>query len=122
MFPATPASACLHRLVAMLGIALVLALNVLAVWPAGHAWLHAVEKATACTHGHAHDPAPAGGDAARDDCAIATFAQGHAGLALAPQFIFAPRAACVATLAAAPAFVAVSRAHLLPPGCGPPAV
>jgi hypothetical protein len=125
LLPAS-ASACLHRLTAVVGMALVLALNVLAVWPTGHTWLHRAEKKSSCSHPHAHEHAPARGeddrDGEADDCVIVQFAQGGASFAAAPEFSPAPLTVRVATLATSRSFAAASPAHLLPPGCGPPSV
>jgi hypothetical protein len=115
-----------HRLSAVLGVALVLALNLLAVCPDGHAWLHAAPEKTLCPHGHAHDHAPSDRDGRQapdaDDCVIVRFAQGNASCTAAPLLVPAPALASGATLAVAPDFAAASPARFLPPGCGPPAV
>jgi len=120
-----PAHACLHRLVAVLGIALVLTLNVLAAWPAAHSWVHASDEAGACPHDHAHDPVPddgGEGDRSPDDCVIVKFAQGGAVFLAAPTLLLPPRPTVGAAIILARAFPAASPAHLLPPGRGPPAV
>lgn len=111
-----------HRFTAVLGIALVLALSVLAVWPEGHTRLHSGPNVGRCANGHTHDSVPTNDDDDRDDCVVIKFANGGAGLAVALEFFIAPLNVCVATLATAPAFDAASPAHLLPPGCGPPVV
>jgi hypothetical protein len=125
LFPAS-ARACLHSLTAVLGIALVLALNVLAVWPTGHTWLHAVEKKISCPHSHAHNDTPTSEeddrDAEADDCIIVKFAQGGASFTATPEFFLAPLTVRVATRAIPRSFAAASPAQLLPPGCGPPSV
>lgn len=126
----------LTRLTASLGAALVLVLTILAVSPALHAWLHdepadAAPHAT-CSHGHAH-PAPDRGDhlpaapahAADDDagCVVTLFAQGGSELAVAPAVLPSPRLAQIGDILPLSVFCAPSApAHLLPPGCGPPAV
>jgi hypothetical protein len=130
MFCSIPAHTYLHRLTAAVGVALVLALNLLAVWPDGHAWLHPTPAKTSYPHTHAHTPshdhAPSDGDGSRetgaDDCVVVKFAQGNANCAAAPLLLSAPVLASRATLSVTPDFVAASPAHFLPPGCGPPAV
>lgn len=115
-----------HRFTAVLGIALVLALNLLAVWPEGHAWLHAAKVSCdepAHAHGHSHDHAPGEDqdDAEDDDCVIVQFAAGTVGSTPAPLFVTAPLFQPLTSLALASAIGAHPPAHLLPPGCGPPA-
>jgi hypothetical protein len=120
----TSACACLHRFTAVLGIALVMALNLLAVWPEAHAWLHG-ESDEECHRAPTQSGAafsPAGHETDEESCVVTQFAHGHSGLGVAPALLAAPlvvpSAACVAT----DSFSASAPAHLLPPGCGPPAV
>ena len=92
-----------RRLVAAGGVALVLALTILSVSPALHAWLHGEKQL---------DP--------NDDCAVVLFAHGLTpalaalvllGLFLTPRREKLPQPAVL--LLVAPSFD-------LPPGCGPP--
>ena len=106
----------LHRGTAVLGIALVLALNVLAAAPAAHAWLHEGASARACDHGPA-ETADSG-----DDCVVAQFAREGGGGLAAWSFPAGPESRCDRTPAPPAATPAPVRLRLLPPGCGPPAV
>jgi hypothetical protein len=114
----------LHRLTAWLGIALVLALNILAVRPDLHEALHATDQATSghshtCSHGHQHT-APVTSD--DHDCVISTFAHGHADCAVAPLAVPTVAFTQVAAISAASFFIPGETEFLLPPGCGPPLV
>jgi len=115
----TSALGCLHRLVALLGVALVLTLNLLAVCPEAHRWLHSAEKTAHAACGGNHDPGPSSED---DRCAIVQFSQGVDSLGLAPVLLRAPALARFATLSFPAAFLAATPEHLLPLGCGPPSV
>lgn len=113
-----------HRLTAALGAALVLVLNLLAVWPDGHAWLHGHRAAPecACPHAKATGESPSGGTEESDHgCIVSLFAQGKT--ASFGGMVIAPLPALHATaIDAAPAAPAVRVARFrLPPGCGPPA-
>ncbi|HWA28265.1 MAG TPA: hypothetical protein VG734_21615 [Lacunisphaera sp.] len=71
MSPAAPQASPLHRLTAVLGIALVLLLNLLAASPELHAWVHGKENA----HEHStpgHEPVVEGDH----QCAVTLFAHG----------------------------------------------
>jgi hypothetical protein len=112
-----------HRLTAVLGIALVLALNVLAVMPAAHAWLHGGDTdapAAPCRHhGCAHEsPAPA----EDDDCVVVKFAHGDGGLVTSSFVVEAHAHPLLAPFGLRHALPAPAPAYLLPPGCGPPAI
>jgi hypothetical protein len=112
----------LHRLTAALGIGLILALNLLAVLPTAHAWLHdraAGAAHAACAHhrGGPDTPMPA-----EDDCAVVKFARGDGGFPLAFITVHAKARALVVVLGAREIVAAFTRDVRLPPGCGPPAV
>ena len=125
-------SPLLQRLTALLGVALVLALNVLAVRPDLHAALHAAESAAdsahhggGCSHSHkkaapATPVAPVTSD--DHDCVVSAFAHGHADFGVAPLALPAVLLSQIATLSAHAALEPRAPAFLLPPGCGPPAV
>jgi hypothetical protein len=112
-----------HRLTAALSAALVLVLNLLAVWPDGHAWLHGhrVPPECACPHADAMADSPSGEEAESDHgCIVSLFAQGttacFGGLGLAPSP--ATHASAMGAPPTAPA--AKAPRFLRPPGCGPP--
>lgn len=109
-----------HRLTAVVGIALVLALNLLAVCPGTHAWFHALEKAPLCAHDHAPGGSP--DHAVADDCIVVQFAHGGGGLPLAPASVSPPLPVRFASPAIAGACGVRAPAHEFPPCCGPPAV
>jgi hypothetical protein len=93
----------LRRLVAAAGVAMVLALTVLAVSPTLHAWLHGEKQLDA-----------------NDDCAVVLFAHGltPALAALVLLGLFLPSRRAVLPLPEVLLLVAPS--FDLPPGCGPP--
>jgi hypothetical protein len=112
-----------HRLTAAVSAALVLVLNLLAVWPAGHAWLHGqpVLSECVCPHAAAKGDSPSGEGAESDHgCIVSLFAQGatawFGGLVLAPS----PALDATATGATPTAPAAKAPRFLRPPGCGPP--
>jgi hypothetical protein len=109
----------LHRLSAWLGVALVLALNVLAVRPDLHAALHeehGPKHSSACKHHHA----PV--ESAEHDCVVNAFAHGHAETGVAPVGIPFLALDRIGTLLPEHAVAAVAPDFRLPPGCGPPRV
>lgn len=111
-----------HRFTAVLGVVLVLALNVLAVLPAAHAWLHQpTTEATqpACKHHGCGSDSRAPAD---DDCAVVKFAHGHGGLAVAALVVEARACVLVTVLGSGDDLAVPAPAFRLPPGCGPPAV
>ena len=116
----------LHRLTALLGVALVLALNVLAVRPDLHAALHDAGLAEShgsashggtCSHGHKHTVPVTSDD---HDCVVSAFAHGHADLGVIPAALPPVALTQIATLAAPAALAPQAAAFLLPPVCGPP--
>ncbi len=114
----------LHRCTAVLGIALVLALNVFAASPAAHAWLHAREPDCACGHHAAPAAAPIHSsdtpEAADHDCAVVQFARAGGDGFPGHVLFSAPALRCAGRLAAPPAAPEFLRPRLFPPGCGPP--
>lgn len=109
----------LHRLSAWLGVALVLALNVLAVRPDLHAALHeehGPKHGSACKHHHT----PV--ESAEHDCVVNAFAHGHTETGVTPVILAGPRLDSVATLLPEVAAAILAPEHRLPPGCGPPTV
>lgn len=123
-----PSASLWHRLTALLGLALVLALNLLAARPDWHAALHAAgDSGTAhagCPHhGHGNAKAhPAPDSHAADDhgCVIELFAHGKAGFEAAPLAVTGVCAGALFTLSAGVVIAPRSSEHFLPPGCGPP--
>lgn len=112
----------LHRVVAALGVALVLALNLLAVAPGAHALLHEGRQSdsqAACAHRGCAPDTPPPDD---DNCVVVKFSQGHGGFAVTPFVVVAAAAPIVVALEAGPRLAVRPPAFLLPPGCGPPAV
>ena len=125
MFPYPRVTRPPHRLTAALSAALVLVLNLLAVWPEGHAWLHGHRDAPACAcpHGGATPDAPAEPETESDHgCIVSLFAQGKTTWAGGSPL--APSPALHATaLNVPPAAPATQMPRFLrPPGCGPPFV
>ncbi len=143
MFRALRSHALPHRCLAVLAAALVLALNVLAVSPLAHAWLHghaASGSGCSCPHDSpppAAEPLCATPDAAASahvgvtpaasvpggdegGCIVSLFSAGHAGAVLAPVAVPGPRVFVFGGLALPPALIFAAAAHRLPPGCGPP--
>jgi len=120
------ASSLLHRFIAVVGVALVLALNLLAVWPEIHALIHGDELAPPTSnHGAGavpHLASASGLHCDEDDCIVVKFAHGHGGLAVAPVFHSATALVLAATTSSFVEPLASPSAFLLPPGCGPPAV
>lgn len=109
----------LHRLTALLGVALVLALNLLAVRPDLHAALHeehGPKHSNACKHHHA----PV--ESADHDCAVNAFAHGHAETGVATVGIPFLALDPIGTLLPEQAVAVVAPDLRLPPGCGPPRV
>ena len=93
----------LHRLVAAGGVALVLALTVLAVSPSLHAWLHGEKQLDA-----------------DDGCAVVLFVQGvTAGLAAIVAVVGALRVLAEELPAPRQLLLGAPRFQF-PPGCGPP--
>ena len=113
-----------RRLTAVLAAALVLALDLLAVSPAAHAWLHGHDPAApACSCGHhAEAAAPAPADDREDGCIVSIFAQGKLDGSTVPHWCARPVAHVSASACFPPAVAPAAVAHLLPPGCGPPLV
>lgn len=124
-----------HRWVGLGCVELIALLNLLAVSPGAHAWLHAhppPPSTAACAHDHAPDPAgthdhdrSTGGAADDDDdrgCIVTQLAQGQLDSAAAPSIFVSGLRRVLAVLIAP---VADARPHgldlRLPPGCGPPA-
>lgn len=91
-----------RRFLAVGGVALVLALTVLAASPSLHAWLH-------------HDETPQA-----DNCAVVLFASGVT-LAVGAAVVLAPKVLWreLAPVTVAELHLATPR-HLRPPLCGPP--
>jgi hypothetical protein len=93
-----------HRVVAGIGVALVLALTVLAVCPSLHAWLHGEE--------HLDND---------DGCAVVLFIHG-ATVAAATAIVAAVTLRATADRLPAPAELLLGAPRFqFPPGCGPPA-
>lgn len=124
----TPASLA-HRLTALLGLALVVALNLLAARPDWHAALH--DEAGESSHRHARCPHHGHGPAktepapvSSDDhvCVISAFAHGQAAFDAASLAVPPVTLTEIATLAATIAAAPIAPEFFLPPGCGPPAV
>ncbi|WP_414662795.1 hypothetical protein [Horticoccus sp. 23ND18S-11] len=117
-----------RRFTALLGVALVLMLNVLAVRPDLHAALHASGDASSivhggkCTHHSAGDSAHAPATSPDHDCIVSAFAHGHADTGVDPLIL--PAIAFIPLTRVAPSlvFAAPAPEFLLPPGCGPPLV
>jgi len=123
MFPCPRVTRLPHRLTAALSAALVLVLNLLAVWPDGHAWLHGhrVEPACACPHEKTEADAPAEPESESDHgCIVSLFAQGTT--VCFGELGLAPSPATHASAMGAPPTAPAARAprFLRPPGCGPP--
>ena len=112
-------SSLTRRFTALLGVALVLMLNVLAVTPEAHALVHQTEQAAHAGHGCDHDQ-PA--DSSEHDCVIVAFAQGHADFGLAPVAVPPLAGQRLGALRAYHQSRSRSLDLRLPPGCGPPAV
>ena len=118
-----------RRFTALLGVALVLMLNVLAVRPDLHAALHA-DSAIAgtgahggkCTHHAAGDSAHAPVTSSDHDCIVSAFAHGHADTGVDPLLLPAIAFVKLARIAPSLVFAAPAPEFLLPPGCGPPLV
>lgn len=110
-----------RRLTALVAVVLVLVLDVLAVTPAAHAWLHGKTSGAACTcSDHRDSAAPAAGDA-EDGCIVSVFAQGKVGEGPAVFQMEAPGEQRNDPVTAPPALRLATVAHRYPPGCGPPA-
>lgn len=111
-----------QRLVAGLALALVVGLNVFAVSPDLHAWLHAghVEAGAhaGCSHGPVDEHLPESSD---EGCVVTQFAQGQLGFEAPVVLTFALCASRTSSHPDATARRAVADLSL-PPGCGPPAV
>lgn len=118
-----PRPAVAHRLTAVLGVALVLALNLLAVCPEAHAWLHGGQAGALDGEGGPTIRAASAPPerAADDDCVVVKFSHGHGGFALTPVRPDLLSRLVVAVPAGGRALRAGPPAHLLPPGRGPPA-
>lgn len=122
-FLSVPTPRLAARCTAALAAALIVALNLLAVCPEAHAWLHAPahEAACACPHpapaGHA-DEAPADADSG---CIVSLFTKGKAAdcIGLEPTVVVARPA--VPVRFAVTTFRRHAADHRFPPGCGPPA-
>ncbi|HRE08410.1 MAG TPA: hypothetical protein PKX00_22515 [Opitutaceae bacterium] len=131
----------LTRLTAVLGTWLVLVLSVLAVDPALHAWIHGeageIEAHTHCAHAQAHDhhstdgagshdphsPAPTHSHGEDEACIVSQFSHGGSDQVVAPNLLPWLSLARTGDLPAlCPACAPGAPDHLLPPGCGPPAV
>lgn len=118
-----------QRVAAGLALALVVGLNVFAVSPDLHAWLHAghVEAGAhaGCSHGPAAgEAAPAGhlpSETSDEGCVVTQFAQGQLGFEAPVVLAAALVASCTSSHPDATARRAVADLFL-PPGCGPPAV
>lgn len=105
-----------HRLTALLGIALVLLLSVLAASPEAHEFLH---------HGGslAEQQAPADSQPAHDDddgCAVVMFAHGHVLAAMVLLLLLLVGLVCLTTFDVEQALPLAAVDFELPPGCGPP--
>jgi len=113
-----------HRLVALLGVVIVLLLGVLGVRPDWHEKLCHHEATTpACAQEHSHgaaDHAPQGSDA--DACVISLFAHGHVLAALILVFLFALRVVRAVAFTLVDFVALPAPAYRLPHGCGPPLV
>jgi hypothetical protein len=142
MPPAFHPSALPHRCLAVLAVALVLALDFLAVSPQAHAWLHGHAPAAAavgctCPHDaprtvpapevgaapHESSAALPGTDAPTDaeaGCIVSLFSAGHTGVLLAPVILAGPQLFLLGEIVVPPASRRAATAHRFPPGCGPP--
>ncbi len=112
----------LHRLVAMLGVALALALSVFAVRPDAHEWLHHHDNTPACNHSHSSESHQDNDAGDIEGCVITQFAQGHVLAALIFVSLLLVGRVLVTTFIVDEALVLSTPHFRLPHGCGPPAV
>lgn len=114
----------LHRLVAVMGVAIVLFLAVMSVRPDLHEELcqHAAKAASACGHIHSPDADKPAQDNGADACVISLFAHGHVLTALILVFLFALRVVRADAFTLVDFVALPAPAYRLPHGCGPPLV
>lgn len=116
MFGPSRHPSLLSRLTATLGIALVVLLNLLAVWPEAHQYFHQAEH-VAAEHSTS-DHSPVGDD--DDGCVVVLFAHGHVLAALILFALLLIGLVRIGTILPERALTLAAVDYRLPQGCGPP--
>ena len=116
MFSPSRHPSLLRRLTAILGIALVVLLNLLAVWPEAHQYFHQAERAAA--EHSTSDHQPIGDD--DDGCAVALFVHGHLLAASILFVLLLIGLVRIGTILPEQALTLAAVDYRLPQGRGPP--
>ena len=116
MFSPSRHPSLLRRLTAILGIALVVLLNLLAVWPEAHQYFHRAEHAAA--EHSTSDHQPVGDD--DDGCVVVLFAHGHALSALILFALLLVGLVRIGTILPEQTLMLAAVDYRLPQGRGPP--